>query len=343
VAVLRVEGPNAAAIVAPHLRGGQNLLASPADTLLVTRFGPPPGEEVVVHLRSAEVVEIDCHGGAAAVAMISAILSAQGCCPLAWREWLQKQHADPITAAAALALAGARTERAAAILLDQYHGALRRAICEIESALARGDRPAACALGRHLLARAQMGRHLVRPWKVVVAGRPNVGKSSLVNALAGFRRAISHPLPGTTRDPLATTTVIDGWLVELVDTAGLRTAEDELERAGIARAEEKIHQADLLLLVLDRSIPRTAADEALLKAFPNALLVENKCDLPAASPPSRRQRPSVTVSALRGDGIEELLRTISARLVPDPPQPGEPVPFTDQQVAEIAKLIGEDG
>ena len=103
-----------------------------------------------------------------------------------------------------------------------------------------------------LLARADLGRHLVRPWSVVLAGPVNVGKSSLINALAGYGRSIVHHAPGTTRDAVTAATAIDGWPVELCDTAGLRPAATPVERAGIERAQERLAQADLAVLVFDR-------------------------------------------------------------------------------------------
>ena len=119
-----------------------------------------------------------------------------------------------------------------------------------------------------LLARERLGRHLTRPWSVVLAGRTNVGKSSLMNALAGYGRAIVHHAPGTTRDAVALATAIDGWPVELCDTAGLRAADDAVERAGIERARQRLAQADLVVLVADRSVPWSAEDQALADQWP---------------------------------------------------------------------------
>ena len=114
---------------------------------------------------------------------------------------------------------------------------------------------------------------------MVLAGRPNVGKSSLMNALAGHGRSIVHHAPGTTRDAVTLTTAIDGWPVELCDTAGLRPAGDALESAGIERAQERLARADLVVLVCDQSMPWSAEDQALLDQWPEAVLVHNKCDL----------------------------------------------------------------
>src|SRR5262249_19824288 len=141
-----------------------------------------------------------------------------------WQKSIEADEPNPIRRAARTAIAEAITMRTAAILLDQYHGALETEIDAIHSSL-RASPPekdtAACRL-EALLGRASIGLHLVRPWRVTIAGPPNVGKSSLLNALAGFERAIVFDQPGTTRDVLTVLTAIDGWPIELADTAGWR-------------------------------------------------------------------------------------------------------------------------
>jgi tRNA modification GTPase len=328
VTTLLVEGCGARTIVDAHLRAanGRSLCGCPAGQIVVGHFGAGDGEEVVVCCRGEHCVELHCHGGRAAVAAIRQTLVAHGCRAVAWRDWLASHEADPIAAAARAALADARTERTAAILLDQYHGAPHS-----------NEPTASCESVETLLARAALGRHLTQPWRVVLAGRPNVGKSSLMNALAGYRRAIVHPSPGTTRDLVTVGTAIDGWPVELCDTAGLHAADTAVERAGVARAREALADADLVLLVLDRSLPWSDADQELLDAVAprGPLVVHNKCDLPPAAGP---RPPGLPVSALGGDGVEALLLAISRQLVPDPPPPGAAVPFTEEQVAYLRQL-----
>src|SRR5438132_9586839 len=113
---------------------------------------------------------------------------------------------------------------------------------------------------------------------MVNARAPNDGKSSLVNVLAGFTRSVVSPIPGTTRDVVTTRIALDGWPVELVDTAGLHDSDDALEREGMARARAVLEQADLRLWVLDASVTPIFPSEAL--AFDG--LVINKMDLHAA-------------------------------------------------------------
>jgi len=184
-----------------------------------------------------------------------------------------------------------------------------------------------------------LGLHLTKPWRVVVAGPPNAGKSSLINAMVGFRRSIVHHTPGTTRDAVTVSTAMDGWPVELCDTAGLNAEACGIEKAGVDLARQRISDADLTVLVFDLSLKWTAADQSLIEAFPNALLVHNKADLPHAE----ENRPAgFHTSALGGVGIDTLVENIAARLVSTPPPPGAAVPFTSEQierVQEFARMV----
>jgi tRNA modification GTPase len=334
VATLLVAGRRAVEAVAAHFRaaGGRALGQTPADRLVFGHFGPEPGEEVVVRRREDGSVEVNCHGGLAAVAMIRDALVAEGCRAIDWRDWVRQAGKDPIAADAQSALADARTLRTAAILLDQYQGALSREIDAICRDLARG---AAAARGRldALLARADLGRHLTQPWRVVLAGQPNAGKSSLLNALLGYGRAIVHDAPGTTRDVLTATTAMEGWPVELADTAGLGDADEEIERAGIEQALQELADANLVLLVVDTTRPWSEAAAVLPAVQADALVVHSKCDLaPAAGPECSA---GVHTSTVTGEGIAELIEAIAHRLVSAPPPPGAAVPFTGGQVAEL--------
>jgi tRNA modification GTPase len=159
---------------------------------------------------------------------------------------------------------------------------------------------------------------------VVVAGPPNVGKSSLVNALAGFQRSVVAETPGTTRDVVGTLLAIDGWPIELIDTAGLRGDTEGVEEEGVRRAVLAARSADLCLWVADASAAPPASPPT-----PGALLVVNKIDLPAGwdldSLPG-----ALRVSAKTGAGLAELCDALSRRLVPAVPAPGAAVPFTPE-------------
>ena len=149
----------------------------------------------------------------------------------------------------------------------------------------------------------------------MVAGRPNVGKSSLFNLLAGVDRAIVTPVAGTTRDLVSESIGIDGFALTLVDTAGWRATDDAVEREGVARSERARGVADLIVVVLDRSEPLRAEDEELLAqtAGRPRVVVANKSDLPASQ---LMQAPAggVDVSARTGAGVHELRGAIIREL-----------------------------
>src|SRR5262249_52036087 len=133
-----------------------------------------------------------------------------------------------------------------------------------------------------LIGRFTFGAKLLSGWEVALAGPPNAGKSRLLNALAGHERAIVAETPGTTRDVGRVRTACAGWPATFADTAGLRETDHPIEAAGIAGARAAHAQADLVLLVLDRSMPLEQTHRELLTAYEKALVVANKCDLPAA-------------------------------------------------------------
>ncbi len=200
------------------------------DRLIVGHFNDVNGEEVVLRRRSPQAVELHCHGGYAAAAMIEETLRQQGCQVIAWRQWISESQTDLISAAALTALAEAPTQRTADILLDQYHGALGRAFDAIEQDINEKNYVAARSRVESLMACIPLGLHLTKPWRVVVAGPPNAGKSSLINAMVGFQRSIVHHAPGTTRDAVTAATAMDGWPVELCDTAGLHSGAKESKK-----------------------------------------------------------------------------------------------------------------
>jgi tRNA modification GTPase len=159
-----------------------------------------------------------------------------------------------------------------------------------------------------VLARSREGSLLRAGIQVVLAGEPNVGKSSLLNRLAGAERAIVTPIPGTTRDALRESIQIDGVPLNLVDTAGLRDSRDEVERLGVERARRELAGADLVLAVHDAS----AANHSL-PAAPVAVAridIYNKIDLAPGFRVPKGEFPAVGVSALTGAGIDQLRRAI---------------------------------
>lgn len=287
------------------------------------RLGAELADEAVLAVRAGGL-ELHVHGGREVSRYLVELLVGRGMRLCAWEEFLD----DETTAA----LTRARTVRTAGIVLDQCRGALRRELGRAADALERGDVAACRATFEALAATASLP--LTRPARVVVAGAPNVGKSSLVNALAGYQRSVVSPTPGTTRDVTTTETAIDGWPVELVDTAGLRAGADELEAEGIARAREAIAEAHIVLWLLDAST-EPAWPEIETKAL---RLVVNKCDLEPAWDLSRAG-DALRVSAATGAGVPELLGAVSGWLVPCPPPPGAAVALDPRVAEECATLV----
>ncbi|MDR0576357.1 MAG: tRNA uridine-5-carboxymethylaminomethyl(34) synthesis GTPase MnmE, partial [Candidatus Accumulibacter sp.] len=184
---------------------------------------------------------------------------------------------------------------------------------EPADALARLDRLQTELAG--IIARARQGRLLQEGLRIALAGQPNVGKSSLLNRLAGDELAIVTPMAGTTRDVVRGILHVEGVPLRVTDTAGLREARDEIERIGVERAWREIAEADVVALLVDARDGVREADEAILARLPPGparITVHNKIDL-AGRPPERRDGPdgaTILLSARTGDGIDLLKREL---------------------------------
>jgi tRNA modification GTPase len=159
----------------------------------------------------------------------------------------------------------------------------------------------------------RQGRALRDGLHVVIAGRPNAGKSSLLNALAGHEAAIVTEIPGTTRDVLREHIQVDGLPIHVADTAGLRDTDDVIEVEGLRRARMEMSRADLVLYVVDATRGFAPGEEASLPSGTAMLVIWNKMDLPEAQPPpALEDRPVLPVSALLGEGLAELRGQLKA-------------------------------
>ena len=317
IAVIGIRGPESysrlRSLFTPSLAG--SLPATPVPGIRFGHVGGKQGDEVILVTRADDSFEIHCHGGTVVVEWILGLLRESGV--EITRQWpANPELPDP---AAWQLLPLAKTVRCASILLDQARGAYRRAV---ES----GDPAMQKLLRQH----AVVGAHLTDPWDVVIAGRPNAGKSSLLNAIAGYARSVVSEFPGTTRDAVSLEVALDGWPVRLTDTAGLRDSSDVLENEGITRANARMRSAELILWLADLEAedPMLGFD-TIPEAFRDrTLVVYNKIDgFPGLT------FPGPGVSALTGAGIPELIEAITGRLVPDPPQPGDPVPYAPELAA----------
>ncbi len=284
-----------------------------------------------------DMVEIDCHGGHQTVQRILGLLSGLGFRPAEGGEFTRRAFLngkmDLAQAEAVMDIITADAEQSRKAALNQLHGSVSRAIHDVEDilldALSEIDAaidypeeaeedciarlPEQLGAGRskaeRLLADGRRGRVLRDGLRVVILGRPNTGKSSLMNALAGFERAIVTDIAGTTRDVLDERLSFDGVPVRLIDTAGIREATDRAEQIGVDRALDEMRRADVQLVLLDGSSPLTAEDKTLIETTENGIpriLVVNKCDLPRQTD----YAGAISISAKTGQGLEELKREV---------------------------------
>lgn len=342
IAVLRVSGPRAKETARIFDRGfasepGMMRFVrvqddkEPIDDAMAVYFSAPAS------YTGEDMVEIDCHGGHQTVQRILGLLSGLGFRPAEGGEFTRRAFLngkmDLAQAEAVMDIITADAEQSRKAALNQLHGSVSRAIHDVEDVLldalsgidAAIDYPeeaeqdciarlpeqlgAGRSKAERLLADGRRGRVLRDGLRVVILGRPNTGKSSLMNALAGFERAIVTDIAGTTRDVLDERLSFDGVPVRLIDTAGIREATDRAEQIGVDRALDEMRRADVQLVLLDGSAPLTTEDETLIETTENGIpriLVVNKCDLPRQTD----YAGAISISAKTGQGLEELKREV---------------------------------
>ncbi|MFA5393443.1 MAG: tRNA uridine-5-carboxymethylaminomethyl(34) synthesis GTPase MnmE [Candidatus Ratteibacteria bacterium] len=315
-----------------------------------------------------DMAEIGCHGGLVPLKGVLRALISVGCRLAEPGEFTRRAflsgRIDLTQAEAVLAAVNSRTETGFSAALNQLQGRLSRALAELEenvlSFLAeieaeiefpedglpkssgssyRKRISGICRKAEEFIAGAEEGKILEEGLKVAILGRPNVGKSSLLNILLAEDRAIVTDIPGTTRDEISEMVNVSGWPLKIIDTAGIRQPKDKIEEAGVSRSRTWMKAADLILLVLDRSKPLQPEDKKLLAEvnLEKTILVINKTDLPNKLFPSPLSSPQggearikeklpstlrgeggvgweftrVEISALKGHGIKKLEKTIA--------------------------------
>ena len=338
IASIVVEGPGSIEVVEHFFRGQTRLPLdqAPCNRILFGRWQTAAtSEELVICRSEVNRIEIHCHGGHAAPQSVLSSLQTRGCRVLPWRQFLGTSAT--IAAEAMAALTECETERTAAILLKQYGGVLVQELRRILQQLQSNEQNQGLARLHALIASWDFGQHLTRPWQIVVTGAPNVGKSSLVNALVGFRRSIVTDQAGTTRDLVAADTAIDGWPIRLVDTAGLRSTANVVEKQGISLARQQIRTADLVLEIHDLTVSSDPQPQDLVGHHETPrITVWNKIDLVDVDATAIS---GLLTSARTGWGIQNLIDHISQKLVGNPPALSAPVLFTSRQYQLVQEVI----
>jgi tRNA modification GTPase len=357
IGIVRLSGPLACAITRRLFRPHRPRPTWQSHRLSLGHIVDPQGEiidEVMVSLMRApytytreDVVEINCHSGYGVLRRILDLALAAGARLARPGEFTLRAflsgRLDLTQAEAVLEVIRARTETHLQVAAAHLHGGLGRRLtrvrqdlldllAQVEAALDFPEEagelpPASVKEGLDLQLRTlkaladsyKAGRLLREGLLVVIAGRPNVGKSSLLNRLLDMERAIVTEIPGTTRDLVEESITLGGVVVRFSDTAGLRPAQDRVEELGIERTRERLRQADLVLYLVDVSAPIAPEDNAALTELAGqpGLVVINKIDLePKLSEDELSGRttwPLTKISAKTGQGIEALREEIVAQ------------------------------
>jgi len=355
IAVVRLSGPRSLSIADASFRpaGKTTPSVAPTHTLhfgKIVRHDRVLDEVMLAVMRAPrsftreDVVEITCHGGMLPAKLVLETVLENGARLAAPGEFTRRAflngRIDLAQAEAVADLIHSRTELALAAANEQLAGKLSQRInllrddlmkilAHLEAHIDFPDEDIAPDTREKLIGRLQNGvafidtllrtanegRILRRGIRAAIIGRPNVGKSSLLNQLLGHDRAIVSSIPGTTRDTIEETANVRGLPVIFIDTAGLREASDEIEIEGIRRSRGALACAELILHVLDAAEPLAGDDEKLLSEFfpKKRLLIRNKTDLPV-----RLQLPpgisALDVCCLTGQGMEEVKDAIKEKV-----------------------------
>lgn len=313
---------------------------SAVDEVLVTIMRKP-----ATYTRE-DVVEINCHGGPAPMRKVLDLLVRSGARHAGPGEFTRRAFVngriDLAQAEAVMDIIRARTEAGNRAAQEQLGGglsreieALRQALIGLlaaveasvdfpeedietpaETSLAQGIREMADKV-RGILQGAAFGKILREGVAAAIVGRPNVGKSSLLNALLRENRAIVNDLPGTTRDSIEESISINGIAVRIIDTAGIRETHDMVEQEGVRRSMQALEQADLVLVVLDAAEPIHDGDQRVMQelAGRKAIAVINKSDRPRKLEKIHWPELQIEVSCREASGLDELRNAISAMVL----------------------------
>jgi tRNA modification GTPase len=348
IGVIQVSGPDSLEIVNAVFKGKKlkDLRNAESKKLYygdIYSNGSTVDEVIVNILREQDsftgedLVEVNCHGGILAVKKTLECIVSAGAREAHWEELasrsLSNNKIDRIQEEALLEIPGAKTKLGVKVLLDQYNGALSSFILKTVKKLEKCDnnKEQLCDTNnqlREILTTATFGCAITSPQKLIITGKPNAGKSTLINALLKEDRLITHEEPGTTRDAIDEMISIDGIPLTIIDTAGIRETDHEVERLGVLESKKQLRKADKIIIVFDNSKTLEKEDKEIIK-FIDALglhkpdnpdikipvyPVLNKADLPGKlnlkTIEGKTFEPICQVSALNGDGLSTLEKTL---------------------------------
>lgn len=382
IAVIRISGDRALEVA--EKVNSDKIRSYQSHTLHLGRIVDPKDEvidEVLIVVMKAprsytgeDTVEIHCHGGSLITRRVLQTILAAGARAALPGEFTFKAYMngklDLAQAEAVQELIAAKNDLALTAAENQLQGALSKKIESFQKELVDiaaileawvdfpeeglefasfeeviGSLQSTCKKMEALSQTFQDGKIIHEGLTMCLSGAPNVGKSSLMNALLGKDRAIVTPVPGTTRDILEADLRIGGLHFRLVDTAGIRTTEEIVEQEGIRRSHQALQDADLILLVLDATRGVQETDQELLKTAPShkTLVIWNKVDLPS---PYEKPASALEISAKQGLGLEELRQAIDQKIWRSGPPSKEEIVITNSrhhqalnQAIESLKLV----
>ena len=391
IGIIRVSGPDAVPIVSKLVRSKSGQAVDISETHRIKYGflydGEEPLDEVLVMTMLAprsytgeHTVEIDCHGGVLMMRKILDVVVRAGARLAEPGEFTKRAflngRIDLSEAEAVGDIITSENENALKASVRQLRGSVSREIKNYRAQILEDDAFIEAGLDdpehisldgftdslkehveailsgiRQLIASADDGRRLREGIRTVILGKPNAGKSSLLNALVGSDRAIVTDIAGTTRDTLEEHINLKGVSLTIVDTAGIRSTEDTVEKIGVERALKAASDADLLIYVVDASVPLDESDEKIIKELGDrkCIVLMNKSDLQAVISEQELQektgRPVISISAKQETGMELLEERIREMFFHEELRFNDQVIITNERhkycLSEAAKALEE--